>query len=160
MVKINAGDVLLFKSSGTFVEDIVCDVTKSEYCHVAIAVGDGTLIEANGFIKTREIPVTQEPGFDVFRVPGLTASQAYRIVEYAKKQIGTHYDYEKIIGLLIRFELFPHFKGLTEEGHFICSGLVDDALIAGGVPRKNQEFIGNLAPCELTEYYHLKRVLA
>lgn len=160
MVRIEAGDVLLFRADESFIEKAISEITRSPYVHCAIAVGDGTLIEANGFIKTREIPLSEEPGFDVYRIPGLTVQQKEEIVNYAKAQIGTGYDYEEIVGLLIRFAIMHKFPGFHEEGHFICSGLVDDAFNAANVPRKNQDFIGNIAPGELLEYYKLDKVLA
>jgi hypothetical protein len=158
MVTIQAGDVLFFKSDGSFIEDEISRVTRSPYVHCAVAVGDGTLIDSNGFIKTREIPLEDEPGYDVFRIPGLTASHAYRMVEYAKSKIGTSYDYEKIAGLFIRFEIFHRFQGFHEKGHYICSSLVDEALIAANVPRKNKDFIGNLSPGEILTYYNFKLI--
>lgn len=150
---IQAGDILFYKSDGSFIKDAISDITKSPYVHVAIAVGDGTLIESNGFIKTREIPLSDEPGYDVYRIPDLTDSQRKQIVDYAKSKIGTSYDYEMIVGLLIRFEIWPSFPGFHEAGHYICSGLVDDALIAAGVKRKSTKFIGNIAPSELLAEY-------
>jgi Permuted papain-like amidase enzyme, YaeF/YiiX, C92 family len=157
-VTIQAGDILLYKSNGSFIEDEISKITHSPYVHVAIAVGDGYIIEANGFIRTREIPVSEEPGYDVFRIPGLTDEQRKQIVEFAKSKLGTEYDYGEIVGLLIRFELWPTFPGFHEAGHYICSSLVDQALIAADVHRKNNAFIGNLSPGELLTYYDFKLV--
>lgn len=157
---IQSCDVLMFKSDGSFFQEAIKDVTKSEYVHCALAVGNGDLIESNGFIKTREIPLSGEAGFDVYRIEGLTNDQKAKILNYAKSKIGTHYDYEKILGLLIRFELLHHFKGFEEAGHFICSGLLDECFIVGGVPRKNQDFENDLAPSELLTYYQLKKVVS
>jgi uncharacterized protein YycO len=149
----------MFKSDGSFLQNTISEVTKSPYVHSALAVDSKTLIEANGFIKTREFPLSSETGFDVYRIEGLTGDQKSKIVNYAKSKIGTKYDYEKIVGLLIRFEIFPTFKGFNEAGHFICSGLLDEAFLDGGVQRKNQNFENDLAPCELLEYYKLKKVI-
>lgn len=159
MVNLEPCDVLMFKSDGSFIQNAISEVTKSPYVHSAIAVGDGNLIESNGFIKTREFPLSGEAGFDVYRIDKLTNEQKEKIINFAQSKIGTKYDYEKILGLLIRFELLPHFKGFTEPGHFICSGLVDEAFFNAAVSRKNKDFIGNLVPGELLTYYKFKRIV-
>lgn len=160
MVNIQTCDILFYNSDGSFFQEAIKDITKSQYVHCALAVGNGDLIEANGFITTREIPLSGEPGFDVYRIEGLTNDQKSKILNYVKSKIGTKYDYEKIIGLVIRFKLFHHFEGFTEAGHFICSGLLDEAFLAGGVKRINSCFENNLAPGELLTYYQLKKVIS
>lgn len=157
-MNIQTCDILFYNSDGSFFQEAIKDITKSQYVHCALAVGNGDLIEANGFITTREIPLSGEPGFDVYRIDGLTDNQKEKILNFVKSKIGSKYDYEKVIGLLIRFELLPRFKGFSEAGHYICSGLVDEALLAGGVARKTKDFIGDLAPSELLKYYDLRRV--
>jgi uncharacterized protein YycO len=149
----------MFHSNGSFIQEAIKDVTKSPYVHCALAVGNGDLIEANGFIRTREIPCSSESGFDVYRIEGLTTQQKAKIISFATSQIGTKYDYEKIAGLLIRFEFLHNFQGFEEKGHYICSGLVDESLIYGNVQRKNNEFLGNLAPGEMLTYYPLNQVI-
>lgn len=147
------GDVIFVKLKGP-IADLVSDVEHSPYNHVAMYVGDGNIIEANGFIRTRVIPLSVYDGeYEVYRIPNLPEYQKRKIVDYALSKVGTHYDYLKILGLFIRFELFKRFRGWAERNHFICSELIDLSLHFGDVPRKRLDHLGDISPIELFYYY-------
>lgn len=151
---VQAGDVIFFKKTDSIITETIADITHSDYTHVGLMIDDRLMIESNGFIRTRIIPlelVTDQ--YEVHRIPSLTDEQKRKIIDFAICQVGTKYDYEKILGLLIRFEFLRKFKGFDEANRFICSELVDLAFHAGDVPRHTQSQLGNVSPSELFCYY-------
>jgi uncharacterized protein YycO len=155
---VEIGDVVFVKQKG-IIADLISKITKSPFNHVAMYVGNGKIIEANGFIRTRVVPLETYNGeYEIYRIPRLAEYQKRRIVDYALTKVGTKYDYAKILGLFIRFEFLKRFKGFEERNHFICSELIDRSLQAGDVPRKGMDFFGDISPSELFKYYNFERV--
>jgi uncharacterized protein YycO len=157
---VEIGDVVFFKKDGSLINSLIADITHSDYTHVGMVVGENKMVEANGFIKTRSVPMSLITGqYEIYRIPNLTDEQKRKIVAYAESKIGTGYDYEKIVGLFIRFEFLRTFKGFDERNRYICSELVDLSLDAGGVHRLSQENLGNVSPSELLRYYKFNLVM-
>jgi uncharacterized protein YycO len=156
---VEIGDIVFFRKTDTLLTRLIANVQHSPYTHVGMIVGDGLMVEAQGFMRTRILPLALEPDkYEIYRIPNLTDEQKRRIVEFAESKVYTKYDYWKAVGLFIRFEFMDRFKGFDESNRYICSELVDMALHAGNVPRRNMDHLGDVSPSELFVYYDLQKV--
>lgn len=152
------GDLILVRGTSTLAHAIE-SVEHSPYSHVAGYVGDGKLIEAQGFRRTGYIDASEYAGCaDVYRfVYPLPIKVRNHIVELAKENVGGHYDYLLILWELSRylFHLALPFK--EAKGMRICS-----TLWAIGIYKKAGidlcKGIAYPSPADLAASMYLKRV--
>ena len=97
--ELRIGDLFLVDGSGLIskaIEDVEYGRRKvaRRYSHVAGYIGNGQLIEAEGFRKTGYAPASKYAGCaDVFRCVSLTREQQKQILRLALWRVGGQYDY-------------------------------------------------------------------
>lgn len=158
------GSLVFYKNDHSFVSEAICLITRSQYNHCAIVVGYdeetnvATIIEANGFIKTRTSTIKIDDSHIIYAPKNMTKEMSDKVVQYAFSKIGTEYDYFQILGLFISYVFKePRFALFNSTNKFICSELVDKAYQYAGVPRKDKDNLGDISPQELFGEYDLVR---
>ncbi|WP_407310486.1 hypothetical protein [Desulfosporosinus sp. SB140] len=102
---LKIGDILAVKGNGLISEAIEA-VEHSQYSHIAGYVGNGQLIEAEGFRKTGYALLSKYKGIaDVFGCDEATDYQRQQMLKLAQWNIGGHYDYVLLGIELVRYEL-------------------------------------------------------
>lgn len=100
---LQIGDIVLAKGDALISEAIEA-VEHSPYSHTAGYVGPGELVEANGFRRTGYQALDYYKGkADVYRCDGLTVYDRKKILQLAKQEVGSQYDYPLLIVELIRY---------------------------------------------------------
>jgi len=129
---MRAGDLILVRGND-LLDRAIERVEHSPYSHVAGYVGDGLIIQAEGFRRTDYGALSFYGGQGVFTCPGLTDEQRRRIVAYVEAQVGTHYDYLCLAWELARYALHLALPRWVERERFLCSTLWADAYLSAGV---------------------------
>jgi hypothetical protein len=151
---MQAGDIVFFRSS-SFIGDVICWLSKSEYSHVGLAVNDTEIVEADRFILTRKVPLNAS-NVVVMRAE-LTEDQQKQIVSIAESLIGRPYDYLGIFFLFIRclLNLLLPFCKLTIPNPFNdlnklwCTELVDEVFNQVGIDLVPSRKHGDVTPADL-----------
>jgi uncharacterized protein YycO len=158
------GSVVFFKND-SFISNIISNITKSEYTHVAIIVdydkltNIATIIESDRFVNTRMTTVYIDSNHIIYSVMNITDDVRNRIVEYAFNQLGKRYDYLQIFGLFISLVFNgDRYAFFNSSNKYICSELIDLAYYKSGVNRRNSLNIGNITPKELLEVYDFNKI--
>lgn len=155
---MRAGDVIFVKPSG-LLSGLVAKIDGSPFSHVAMAVSETHIVEAQAFTRSRITPITERE--TLILDLGLTDEQRDTIQDYAIAATGKWYDYSLIAGYFFRNVLKLDFKALwNSQNNLICSELVAGLLILakyeGAEGLQNQ----NISPRELLLHlsaYELKK---
>ena len=100
---IKPADLILVRGTG-WISGAIEDVEHSPYSHVAGAINNFELIEAEGLEKTGYVLVRKYAGqADVFRCESLTTDQRANILHTAKWSVGQRYDYFLLVVEWIRY---------------------------------------------------------
>lgn len=154
------GDIVYFRPE-SFVGKVVSVVTRCEYSHVGMYVGDNQIVESNIGIKTRIIDFTYNKDIHaVYRVRKMSVEQRLDIQRYAKSLCGYPYDYIQILGMF--FQIIFNWNQnnlLNRTNYLICSELIDKAYYFAEVPRRGDKVLGDILPMELTEIYSFRKVM-
>lgn len=126
------GDILLYRSTGSLFDRLICWRTQGPFVHVGVDLGDGTMIDS----RFRE-GVTQHPVSyaGCLTIPLATLTTADRIeagITWLLSKLGDGYSVADI------FDFFPGVRSLrmnVGEAHaFCCSHLVAQYLdVTGGI---------------------------
>lgn len=151
---MEVGDVVFYRPK-SLISFCIAKLTGSPYSHVALVVGDGTIIEANRFIKSRVVSFTfNSEEHALYRIEGLTSEQKRSIVLEALALQGMRYDYGQIIGFLFRLLFKWNRDGLFDRANMlICSELIDRVFDSVGIPRKGFTQVGDVTPQDLLKEY-------
>lgn len=153
---MQTGDVLFYRGT-SLISKVIAWITKSPYTHVALAIGDGTIIEAQRFIKTTIREINPSEVYEVYRTE-LTEEQKERIHTLAFVYKDTPYDYLEMLGILLRI-FTKGRKNLVESANKVyCSEVIDYIFYASGVKRWNKIHVGDVYPHELIQVYNLRKV--
>jgi len=146
---MKAGDIV-FINGNTPTSWIVRKIDGGPYSHVAVAVSDTHILEAQYFTKARIAPMKYKD-FEVFDL-GLTDQQRDIIVHLGIELVGRWYDYLQIIWYFLNsiFKLDPK-KIWNSKNNLICSELVEELLFQVGFLEK-EEYLGNITPKELYDF--------
>lgn len=132
VVVVKIADLVLVKGTGP-ISDLIEDISRSPYSHVAGIVKENEIIEAEGFKKTDYDGADKYKGTaDIYTCDALTYEQRKKIVEYVKKYVGSHYDYSMLLVECVRYwfhKVLPH----KEYRNHICSTLWNDAYKSVGI---------------------------
>jgi uncharacterized protein YycO len=135
---VKAGDLIFYRST-SWIGDIVCYITQSEFSHVALAVDSKHVIEANRFIKTRKVPLEETAtNIVVMRPTLMTEEQSIAVVKLAETLLGRPYDYKNslwwgvrlIYKLITQADLPSLYNDLNS---LYCSELIDHVYTETGV---------------------------
>lgn len=126
------GDIILVHGTG-FYGAVIGGIEHSIYCHTAGIVKDNEIIEAQGFQTTNYEGLDKYNGqADVFTCDILTDEQRDKIVKYAEKEVGSHYDWLLLFWEALRY-LFHITLPYKEYHNHICSTLWNDAYKSVGI---------------------------
>ncbi|MFS0905812.1 hypothetical protein AB3N02_22575 [Priestia aryabhattai] len=158
------GNVLFFKRTTSIISRVIANITNGEYTHVGLIVaydemtGIATIIESDRFVSTRLTRVQLNENHAIFATE-MTEEQRNLVIKFAFKSLGEKYDYLQVFGLFLSL-LFKkeRYAFFNSSNKLICSELIDLSYYKAGVPRKNQNNIGNITPVELFEVYELHDV--
>lgn len=134
---MRAGDIVFVRGT-SLISKLVRMIDKGEFSHVAIAVSDTQVIEANWYMRSKIVTFHYED-FEIVRL-NLTDNQVTQIPLVAKKFEGKMYDYLQVLSYL--------FKGrINNPRHLICSELVYNILSEVGYI--NDDSLRDIKPNEL-----------
>ncbi len=157
-VEIREADVIFYRPKG-FIGKVISKISKSEYSHVSIAVGDGVVLEATRFVKSRLSGLTYDKEIHhVYRLNNLSPKDVETIVQNALTLQGVKYDYKQIVGMFFKVLFNLEKSPFNNLNKFICSEIIDKAFIMSGIPRADKEHILDITPQELLDKYDLQRV--
>lgn len=161
------GNVLFFKKTDSWISMLISKLTKSEYTHVGLIVGYDektnavTIIESDRFsvAKERQLIIDEKKHF-IYTVPNKTKDMEEKIVKYAYQCIGIEYDYIQVLwlffSLIFKYDRYSFFNNANR---FICSEIIDLALLKSGAKRLNPMNVGNITPQELLGLYDMVAVV-
>lgn len=120
---LQVGDLIFVRG-----EDIISDVINwaehGKYSHVAIYVGDGQVIEAQGGRRISLAPLSNYRKYDVGKVD-MTDQQREDLIKYAMTQRGLPYDWLLIFIIAVRL-LFRINIPYIERSARICATFARD----------------------------------
>jgi uncharacterized protein YycO len=120
--------VALFRSTVSVISRAIEWETRSPYCHAAIWLRDGSLIESIEGAGVRQVPNWQPAASDVVDFFTVAANLDQDATEaFLRAQVGKPYANRDIIGFLVRA------KDQEDPNAFFCSELVFAAILAGNV---------------------------
>lgn len=138
---MQAGDLIFVGESG-LIPDIIRYFDKGKFDHVAIAVDENHILEAQYNTKVHII----ENPYKNFEVVSLNLKNC-KIDEFTKKYLGEPYDFGEILKIWVRLEFhINYFNKFNDAKEVICSELAGDWLEFTGIAKKGEEL---LAPNEL-----------
>lgn len=145
---MNPGD-LIFVHGTSLVDRIIRWVTKSQYSHVAIYIGDGKIIDAHPFRKVGINLISIYSGdYDIKSLPVTVTHEQLNVGLYwLYLQRGRHYSYWSDFVILLRC-LFGIKLSWHEGASIICSRLGRDFLFRCGLPIPDE----NMSPEDLFEW--------
>lgn len=123
MSKIETGDIIFVRGNG-ILSKLVRFFDKGEFSHVAIAVSDTHILEANWNIRSK-ITKMEYTDYEVIRLKDITQEQKDMIPELAKSLQGRWYDYFQILGILMK-------SRINSPQQLICSEIVYMILLGIG----------------------------
>ncbi|AIW03476.1 enoyl-CoA hydratase/carnithine racemase-like [Bacillus phage Moonbeam] len=157
-MEIQPGDIIFYKPTG-FIGWAISKLTKSEYSHVALAVDEFHIIEADKFIKSRISDLSYVENIHrVYRVRDITKEQQFIVTTEALTMLGSSYDYSQVFGLFLRIILKRDNVSLNRANKYICSEIIDSSLFRARIPRKDMKHLGDITPQELFDKYSLVEV--
>lgn len=145
---MNPGD-LIFVSGTDWISRAIRWVTKSKYSHVAVYVGDGKVIEAQGFRTVGFQDLFFYSGhYDIMTLPRTVDYDELRSgIHWLLIQRGRRYSYWSDFVILLRC-LFGIKLSWHEGANIICSRLARDFLFHCGLPIPDE----NMSPEDLYEW--------
>lgn len=140
-VTMKAGDIL-FVRGNSLVSKTIRLFDKGDFTHVAIAMSETHILEAQYYTKTRITPIY----FDNYEIVdvGLNGDEVLR---FGVNLTGKWYDYLQILSFMLK-----HRR--NNPNHLICSELVATVLFGLGVVEDYSE-VRDLTPNELFDYLRL-----
>lgn len=142
VTRMQAGDLIFVRQKGV-IADIITAVDIGEFDHVAIAVNETDIIEAQYNTKVHIIP---NPYLN-YEVVALHLGNRAKMAEFSKLYLGKKYDFTELVRILVRKELHVNWLDQFNNGkEVICSELAGDYLEYVGIAPKGEEL---LAPNEL-----------
>lgn len=146
---MKTGDIIFVRPKN-WIGRAITFFDKGEFCHVAIALDERRIFEAERGVNVR---IIDNPYIDFEVVDlGLTYEQQQQIIEYAPSYLGKQYDYIQVFLILIRkvFHLDKKYM-FNSLNTLICSELIDLILFQiGEIPYDGS--LGQYTPNELYRY--------
>lgn len=145
------GDIL-FVCGKSFMSRII-NMIDGQYSHIAIALSDDVILEAQRFTKSR-ITKNYFDDYDAIKL-NLTIEQMQLLTESAIELVDIQYDYKQVLTTLFN-RLFRR-KIINDTSKYICSELVLKLLLDIGYindSEYNKQI--NCTPNELYEFLRLK----
>lgn len=139
---MQAGDLVFVRNKG-LISDVIRAVDKGPFDHVAIAVDDKRILEAQYGTK---VHIIDNPYTD-YEVVALNLGDKANVDLFAKMYLGKQYDFAELVRILFRIEFHVNWLSkFNNEKEVVCSELAGDYLEFVGIAKKGEEL---LAPNEL-----------
>lgn len=138
---MQAGDIVFVRSKGVL-PTLIRLWDKGYYSHVAVAVSDKHIVEAQYGRTINFVPLEYD-NYTVVR-PTLTPIQRDLVVHNAIDLVGVKYDYKEILGIMLKRR-----KKLNDPKALICSEVVNYLMYHVGYIQK----LHNYTPNELFTYF-------
>lgn len=150
MMNLQPGDLIFVRGTG-WIGKAIERITNSPYSHVAVYVGAGNVIEAQGGRTVGFQRLSFYEGcYDAYRtIKPLTEAEGTAIVNYLVSQIGGKYDYFDIFILFLRYKLKIRIPYVEAKHHFICETLAADAYESAGITLDGNDSPGGLSESPL-----------
>ncbi|MDQ0976604.1 hypothetical protein QFZ31_006656 [Neobacillus niacini] len=136
---MKAGDIIFVRGTG-IISRLVRFFDKGKFSHVAIAVSDTHVIEADWYMRSNIVEFHYED-YEIVSL-NLTDNQRQHIPLTAIKYEGKMYDYIQVLGYIFK-------SRLNNPRHLICSELVYNILSEVGYI--NDASLRDITPNELYE---------
>ncbi len=157
-MEIQPGDIIFYRPTG-FIGWAISKITKSEYSHVAMAVDNFHIIEADKFIQSRISDLSYVENIHrVYRIRDIDKATQFAVTTEALTMLGTNYDYSQVFGLFLRIIFKRDEISLNRANKYICSEIIDSSLFRAKVPRSDMKHLGDITPQELFDKYSLVEV--
>lgn len=143
MQEIQTGDILFVRGKG-IISDLVRFFDNGEFSHVAMAVTNCSIIEAQYFTKSRITSVY----FDDYEIVRLNLSEKQRqeVINISPSLVGKWYDYIQILSYILK-------GNFNNPNHLICSEIIARILfLIGRVSDEQHNWIKNYKPNQLYDY--------
>ena len=129
------GNVLLFKSTGKWYEQVICRVTGGPFCHVEVALTNTSMIGARvDGINVHPLPTDTEPYVAIDILPYVDGeADIARALTWALAQRGKQYGWTDIVWQAVKFLAPNNPLRWGVEGRWDCSDLVTRYLQQAGV---------------------------
>lgn len=148
---MKAGDVVFLKPTG-FIGWAITKIDGGPYSHVAIAVSETHIIEAQYHTKSRIYPVYTGRSVTVMDL-GLTDLQRAMITHNAIAITGKWYDYKLLVHYFVKNVFKWNLKAIwNSQNNLICSELVAGLLLSVDWDGAEGLVDKNITPRELFEY--------
>lgn len=147
---MKAGDLIFVAETG-FIPDLIRDFDHGPFDHVAIAVSDTQILEAQygHKVSVKDFPYAEDK-YAIISL-NLTDKEIARIPEFDNKYEGEDYDFEEIISIAVRLLLgLEHIDLLNNKNEVICSELAAYFAQNFGKAEKGTDL---LAPNQLFNYF-------
>ena len=142
------GDII-FVRGDSIISKIINKVDKGEFSHVAIALSDTTILEAQRFTESRIVKNYLE-NYDIIDL-GLDEIQREKAIDAALDLIGYDYDYSQIVSTF--FNNVFKIARRNNRSKYICSELAVDFLFkVGAITADERELIHHYTANELYKY--------
>ncbi len=135
---METGD-LIFVRGDSLVSKAVRFFDKGEFSHVAIALSDSHILEAQYFTKSRITPMYFSD-YEIMKIP-LTENEQHEALEIGVDLVGKWYDYLQIIGYVLN-------SNFNNPRQLICSEMIALFLFRLGKINNYEEY-AYLKPNEL-----------
>lgn len=160
---MNRGSIIFVRRKGIISKLIRLFDHRGKFSHVAIAISDTEILEAdiNIVSRVKKFNLKEYSYYEILDL-GLSSEQQEKVVEISKAYIGKKYDYAQIFGYIIK-NLF-HLKGkilFNNPNNLICSELVFNVLDHLGITN-DLGITGEVRGIDLTpnELYDLLKYLS
>lgn len=147
---IQVGDILLSRKINSPISKIIGGVTKSQWAHSFLYIGDGKIIESDWdgvVINHIEYYLNDKYSVGLFRVkPPLSESEKEVLVETARKKLGIKYGYLQLFWFLIL-----RILGKSEDPDWsldVSKGMVCSEMMAAAYQEIGRS-IKNLPPSQI-----------
>jgi uncharacterized protein YycO len=130
------GDYIVVRTTG-IVSTLICWITRSKFCHAAIVIEDGQLVEAEpGGVRLAAIEEYDGCWMMANTLEPTSDEQRATVVAYARAHLGEPYNFDAdavdgLDHLGLRWKFLGRFAAARKA--VMCSQLVADAGVAAGL---------------------------
>ena len=134
---MKAGDII-FVRGNTILSKCIRYFDKGEFSHVAIAVSDTHVLEAQYFTKSRITPM-YFTDYEIIDL-GFTDEERMDTIKIGIELVGVWYDYFQAISYIFR-------TGFNNPNHYICSEMI--AILLDRLGKEQFQLETNITPNQL-----------
>lgn len=148
---------LIFYKGKNIISKIIRLISKSDYTHVALYLGDFHVVETDFMLNlsVRHI-IYKRKDYDVYRVENITAKQREKLEEFINMTISSHYDYKLVMSHFSNYFFDNKIRG--SKNKFDCSEWIDLAFKYAGIDLLPSYNKSTVTPADLSKSPRITRV--